>query len=1202
MTINCKIHGVPHTFDFLVDTQADISILKQSSIRVSSTLNKSRIIEIKGITHDSLRSLGSMDIELLMDDEEISHEFHIVTDNFNIDCDGIIGKDFLAAYKCRIDYSNNTFSVHTAHSANVLKISNSLDGTTMTIPPRCEAIRQFKIDSAEECVIDQLILAPGVYTSRTIVHPKNSFIRVINTTNVPQKVSNTIHNFEPLANFHCYRADVVDVANARTNKLKDIASKRTPQQYRQKLNELIDEFSDVFALPEDKMSVNNFYSQSLRTSNDSPTYIKNYRTPYTARAEIRRQVDKLLENDLIEPCASSYNSPLILVPKKSTDGNPKWRMCLDYRSVNKKLIADKFPLPRIDDILDNLGRATVFSVLDLFNGFHQIPIEKDSRDITAFSTEQGSFRWKVLPFGLNVSPNSFSRMMHLAFSGISAEKLFVYMDDIIVIGKSERDHLNNLRETFMRCRNRNLKINPDKCQFFKTEVLFLGHVCTPEGIRPDPSKFDSISNYPTPQDADAVRRFVALANYYRKFIPNFSVISIPLNRLTKKNAQFHWNREQEKAFAEIKNILTNPNILAYPDYSKQFVLTVDASKSGCGAVLSQNDLPIAFASKSFNRAEQNKATIEQELIAVHWAIKHFKHYLYGTEFLIRSDHRPLVYLYNLKETSAKLTRLRLELAEFSFSIEHIKGKENVVADALSRIHIDDIRTKAKRDDDLNELNIRVTTRSMTRRQQATEQKSVNENIDQGVIEPKVAHEMSKDETKGIPIIHTRIAESTRAPKHYVISVHQKYRCSVELGNFAIPFIQETLFAQQLFSQLEKLANELGINKLKIFTDEILFEEISINNFKDLGARTLKNLRIRLANPKRKVANVEEQMNLIQKYHKDPLNGGHCGVKKLLHKLRANYTWKNMNRQIQKYVESCRQCQLNKPKVKTVEPLVATDTPQRPFDKVSIDTIGPLTKSYKDNKYALTMICELSKYLIVAPIANKEANTVAKAMFENLVLIHGPIKLLISDQGSEYVNAIMRQLCEYVGISHKTSTAYHHETLGTVERSHRTFNEYLRTYLSDDADWETCLKYFAYCYNTSYHTSFDFKFTPFELVFGRKSNLPEFLLNDRIDPLYNVESFAKEAKYRLQTTAKAAKQLLEKNKLRVKTTYDLNLNPIKIRLNDHVMVRDETSHKHESKFKGPYLVIGIEEPNVTILDEKTRKTRTVHKNNVNIFIK
>lgn len=172
----------------------------------------------------------------------------------------------------------------------------------------------------------------------------------------------------------------------------------------------------------------------------------------------------------------------------------------------------KFPLPRIDDILDGLGRAKYFSVLDLYSGFHQIKIHSDSRDITSFSTDKGSYRWKVLPFGLNVSPNSFARMMSMAFAGLPPEQAFLYMDDIIVIGCSEGHHLSNIRDIFEVCRKFNLKLNPQKCEFFKTEVLFLGHRCTANGLLPDENKILAVKNYPTPDDKDATRRFVAFAN------------------------------------------------------------------------------------------------------------------------------------------------------------------------------------------------------------------------------------------------------------------------------------------------------------------------------------------------------------------------------------------------------------------------------------------------------------------------------------------------------------------------------------------------------------------------------------------------------------------------------------------------------------------------------------------------------------------
>lgn len=206
ITISCHIYGEYHTFDFLVDTQADICVLRQSSIFGSPQLNTNDVINIRGITNDTLQSFGTLVVSLELSDETISHEFHVVPDDFNIDCDGIIGKDFLSAYKCRIDYANMTFGVQTSRHANILKISNTPNAETLTIPPRCEVIRQVKVMSDGPCVIDQLTLAPGVYTARTIIDPNNAFIRIINTTESAQRVSNRMEKFESLEQFDCYCA------------------------------------------------------------------------------------------------------------------------------------------------------------------------------------------------------------------------------------------------------------------------------------------------------------------------------------------------------------------------------------------------------------------------------------------------------------------------------------------------------------------------------------------------------------------------------------------------------------------------------------------------------------------------------------------------------------------------------------------------------------------------------------------------------------------------------------------------------------------------------------------------------------------------------------------------------------------------------------------------------------------------------------
>lgn len=262
----------------------------------------------------------------------------------------------------------------------------------------------------------------------------------------------------------------------RKAKLETILRKRIPKHTTVELLQLCMEFCDVFHVEGDKPTTNNFYEQTLTVKDDIPVYIKNYRLPHAQKDEIQRQVKKLLADDLIEMSRSNYNSPLILVPKKSIDGQPKWRMCIDYRQLNKKLIQDRFPMPRIDEILDGLGKAKFFSVLDLQSGYHQIPLDNKSRKITSFSTDRGYFQWKVLPFGINVAPASFSRMMAIAFASLRVEEAFSYMDDLIVIGVSERNHLNNLRKVFETCRRVNLKF------IFGTSMYRRGFTTRPSQI------------------------------------------------------------------------------------------------------------------------------------------------------------------------------------------------------------------------------------------------------------------------------------------------------------------------------------------------------------------------------------------------------------------------------------------------------------------------------------------------------------------------------------------------------------------------------------------------------------------------------------------------------------------------------------------------------------------------------------------------
>ncbi|XP_067638314.1 retrovirus-related Pol polyprotein from transposon 412 isoform X1 [Eurosta solidaginis] len=643
-------------------------------------------------------------------------------------------------------------------------------------------------------------------------------------------------------------------------------------------------------------------------------------------------------------------------------------------------------------------------------------------------------------------------------------------------------------------------------------------------------KTEAIKRYPKPRDKDAVRRFVEFANYYRRFIPNFASLAAPLNRLSIKKVQFNWDTSCELAFDKLRKSLISPKLLQYPDFTKEFLITVDASKLDCGAILSQNhngnDLPICFASKAFSKSQQNKAIIELKLLAIYFAIKQFRAYVYGTHFKVKSDHRPLVYLFNMKDPSSKLSRIRLELSEYNFTIDYIKGKSNVGADALSRISIQELKNS-------NNQFLAVQTRSMAKRHEKIQQSA--EEINEKNIKLQVFDKFSYSFSKKIRRIKSQICHDNDNDKiNLKIYAHLKHK---KLEFLNIVCTNKIMQLDELLLKLEKEAAKHNIKQAELEKDDQLFKYFSISNFKSTVNSILKILQVLLIEPVETVTDNNKKLKLMEIYHNDPISGGHCGNKKLYAKIPTKYYWKGMTRGIATYVKNCKKCLLNKVKPKTKENLVLTPTPCKPFDFVVIDTIGPLPESNNGNRFAVTIMCDLSKYLVTISIPDKTAKTIA--IFEGFILIYGIMKSIKTDLGTEYKNENFSELTKLLKIEHNFSTAYHHETLGTIERNHRVFNEYLRAFLDDNfPEWDVYLKYFTFLHNKTPSTVFDNGFTPYELVFGRNVTLPNEVQKEQIDPIYIVENYAKEVKYRLQKTHKIAKDLINKHKIKNKDIYDI----------------------------------------------------------------
>ncbi|GJT62251.1 reverse transcriptase domain-containing protein [Tanacetum coccineum] len=394
----------------------------------------------------------------------------------------------------------------------------------------------------------------------------------------------------------------------------------------------------------------------------------------------QRQLQELQDKRFIRPSHSPWGAPVLFVKKK--DGS--LHMCIDYKELNKLTVKNRYPLPRIDDLCDHLQGSCYFSKIDLRSGYHQLRVHEDDIPKTAFQTRYGHFEFTVMPFGLTNGPAVFMDLMNRVCKLYLDKFVIVFIDDILIYSKTKEDHEVHLGLVLELLRKEKLYAKFSKCEFWLQEVHFLGHVVNQNGIHVDPSKIEAEKNWKTPTTPSEIQSFLGLAGYYRQFIANLSKIAKPLSSLTQKNQKYVWGVEQEEAFQTLKNNLCDAPILTLPDGVEDFVVYCDASNQGLGCVLMQRGKVIAYASRQLKIHEKNYTTHDLELGAVVFALKTWRHYLYGTKSVIYTDHKSLQHIFDQKELNMRQRRWIELFSDYECEIRYHPGKANVVADALSR--------------------------------------------------------------------------------------------------------------------------------------------------------------------------------------------------------------------------------------------------------------------------------------------------------------------------------------------------------------------------------------------------------------------------------------------------------------------------------------------------------------------------------------
>ena len=453
---------------------------------------------------------------------------------------------------------------------------------------------------------------------------------------------------------------------------------------------MLEHFKDIF---ENISKPIHGVEHRIDTGEHEPIASAPYRISPAMKSKLRQELDKMLEEGVIDEKESPWAFPVVLIPKK----DKTVRVCMDYRRFNAITVTDTYPLPRMEDCLHAAKATPYMSTLDLKSGYWQVKISEEDKLKTAFTTPHGIFVFNRMPFGLKNAPATFQRIIDKFKRSLPKVLILAYLDDIIICSENFKSHIEDLKSVFEKLKILRFHLNRNKCFFCRPRVKYLGYILTEAGLEIDPEKTEAILQRTIPRNLKQLISFLQTCSWFRRYIPNFAEVAKPLSNLTKKKAVWQWNDEQQTAFEKLKLLLSTPPILQQVRENERFYLRTDASNYALGAVLMQgehqDERPIEYASRLLLPAERNYSTTEREALAVVWAVQKFRGYIEDAEISILTDHQPLRWLFTLKSPTGRLARWSLLLQSYNLTFGYTPGKQNVVADTLSRPPCDDIVCK-----------------------------------------------------------------------------------------------------------------------------------------------------------------------------------------------------------------------------------------------------------------------------------------------------------------------------------------------------------------------------------------------------------------------------------------------------------------------------------------------------------------------------
>lgn len=961
----------------------------------------------------------------------------------------------------------------------------------------------------------------------------------------------------PMENRHDFLALFNDVSNL------DLNSEEVEQ-----IKNFLWSWRKVFSQHEDDVGFTNLVSHKIQLHDDTPFKQRYRKIPPSMYDEVKQHLQHLLNANIIRKSYSPFSSNVVLVRRK--DG--RLRLCVDYRFLNNRTVKDAYALPRIDDLLEGLSGSKYFTVLDLKSAYMQVAIHEDHKERTAFTVGPlGFYEFQRMPFGLCNSPATYQRLMDECLVDLNHQICHVYLDDVIITGPTFEEHLKRISAVLQRLQDCGMKVAPKKCQIFKTSVKYVGHVVSSDGITADPAKVNKILEWPTPQNVKQLRSFLGFAGYYRRYIQNYSKISRPLNDLLggPDNQQKHkkgrsankvsqtwtWGIEQENAFSTLKTSLTTPPVLSYPDYSKSFSLHVDACPDGLGAVIYQNldgkDRVIAYGSRSLTKTERNYSTYKLEFLALKWAItQRFNDYLYGSEFVVYTDHNPLTYLLTTARLDATGHRWLSALSMYNFAIKFKSGCSHKDADAMSRLP------------------------SLMQNEHETE-------------------EITQQSVKAI-------CDSLICNNGYYETICMTTACEFDLHGANLNY-RDWRTAQNEDPALN-LIRKFVSSGIKPCSNHALLSPWMREINKICIKRGILYRRTEDSDGKEKF-----QLLLPSKWRQKSLqcvhdDVGHLGRDRAMTLLRDRFFWPGMGLELAKHISNCGRCLRRKACVKVRAPMEPIETTQ-PLELVCMDYLT-LEASKGGFKYILVITDHFTKYALAIPTKDMTAKTTAEAFFNSFVVHYGLPHRIHTDQGANFEGKLIKDLCKMMGVEKSRTTPFHPQGNGCCERFNRTLLNMLGTLEPiDKADWKSHIGNLVFAYNCTRHDTTGF--APYFLLFGRNPRLPVDVIFGLIDPEENrsYSNYVQHLKERLNDSFKLASTAARQAQNKQKKYYDLRARAAVLDVGDRVLVKAtyfEGKHKLADKWENePYVIVKQPNQNIPVYElereDGNGRVRILHRN-------